>query len=103
MKLLGEAGGDMGWSSRRDSPVAASPYLPAPLDPGGCPCAFWPEGGSIAELIDLAQRLGVLLVDAHATLLPDDVEALAARLGEVTGVGVKGILRDAEGHTGDMR
>jgi len=73
----------MGRGSRRSSPVAASPHFPALLDPGDGPCAFWPEGGSIAEFHDLAQRLGVLLVDAHATCLPDDVEALAARLGEV--------------------
>lgn len=77
--------------------------FPARLNPGEGAVGRWPEGAPIAEFLDLAERLGVTLVYAHASRLgPDDLEEFALRLSGSPGEGAETVLREAEEHIGDV-
>ena len=77
--------------------------FPARLEPGVGPVAHWPEGAPIVEFLDLAERLGEAFVYTHASRLgPEDVEGFAFRLSGTLGEGAEALLRDAEGHVGDV-
>lgn len=76
--------------------------FPAPLDPGYGSFAYWPESETFVEFLDLAERLGVSLIHAHAEHLdPDYVEEeVSARLANVHSQGAEKVLRDAKKNIG---
>ena len=77
--------------------------FPAPLDPGNGAFAYWPEGGSVVEFLDVAKRLSVSVIHAHAEHLDRSyVDELSDRLANVQGDAAEAVLRDAEKSVGDI-
>lgn len=102
IQLLGEL--EPLWSSAQEEIERRGFALfPAPLDPGSGAFAHWPESETVGEFLDLAERLGVSLIYAHAEHLDSDyLQELVTRLAGVQGDGPEVILRDAEKSIGDI-